>query len=669
MTPPICGLAMIPMLEAKLLLHKLPADMNHLKTIDGRLYYLTGYIILILLGGKSDLNKHAKSSKHERNWRSTQSTPTLQKLMAGHSSLDKDRMKAELLFTCFQAEHNIAMLAADHAGPLFRAMFPGSDVARVYACARTKATALVNHALAPEFHDPVVECMQTQSFSLLMDETTDISVEKQACLMVRYFDDGVSSVVTKFYQMVTVNTANAQNLYDAVRTQFETDNVSFSNLLGFGSDGASVMLGRHNSVVTRLKREQPNLYNIHCLCHIAHLCASDAVKKLPAQIEELAQDIYAHFHMSAKRIEEYQEFQHFCEIEPHKLLKPSVTRWLSLEQVVNRVLEQWPALSSYFQSCEERSSRVVRVTAGLLNPINKCYYQFLSALLPLFNRFNVLFQSSKVNIHLVHAELHLFLKNFLGRFVKPVEIVGNNPTEVDYLDSSVHLHDNNLFIGWNTRQTILSEDLEGESCLKTFFTNVRAFYIESCNQIIRRFPVNDPVLEGLTALSPSKRQNSSVNSILSLAARFPQIVDPSKLDDLASEYLDYQHLPLSEHLLDETQTPVDVFWHNMAKRTCGNGEVLYPVLSKLMKTLLCLPHGNADCERIFSHVQLIKTKTRNRMGLELLNSLLTVKCNKPFIDCFELIPSEKMYSNARRALSYLEQGKTGPFDSSGINDE
>ena len=68
----------------------------------------------------------------------------------------------------------------------------------------------------------------------------------------------------------------------------------------------------------------------------------------------------------------------------------------------------------------------------------------------------------------------------MGKFVKPVEIVGNNPTEVDNLDPSVHLDDSNLFIGWNTRQTIVSEDLKRETCLKTFFTNVRAFYIESC---------------------------------------------------------------------------------------------------------------------------------------------------------------------------------------------
>lgn len=59
-------------------------------------------------------------------------------------------------------------------------------------------TALVKYALAPEFHDPVVECMHA---SPVFQETTDINiaVEKQACLMVQYFDDGVASVVTKCY--------------------------------------------------------------------------------------------------------------------------------------------------------------------------------------------------------------------------------------------------------------------------------------------------------------------------------------------------------------------------------------------------------------------------------------------------------------------------------------
>ena len=111
----------------------------------------------MLSGGKSDLNKHVKSSKHERNWKRT---------------LEASGWSRKL--NCYLREHNTAMLAGDHAGPLFRAMFPGGAVAQVYVCARTKATALESYALAPETHDAVVECTQTQSFSLLVDETTDI---------------------------------------------------------------------------------------------------------------------------------------------------------------------------------------------------------------------------------------------------------------------------------------------------------------------------------------------------------------------------------------------------------------------------------------------------------------------------------------------------------------
>ena len=54
---------------------------------------------------------------------------------------------------------------------------------------------------------------------------------------------------------------------------FAKDGIPWSNLLGFGSDGASVMLGSRNSVLSRLQSMQPHLWHIHCICLVAHLCA------------------------------------------------------------------------------------------------------------------------------------------------------------------------------------------------------------------------------------------------------------------------------------------------------------------------------------------------------------------------------------------------------------
>ena len=76
-----------------------------------------------------------------------------------------------------------------------------------------------------------------------------------------------------------------------------------------------------------------------CLCHSANLCASHVCEKLPCAVEDLVRDIYSHFCHSAKWWAEYKTFQHFTDTEPHKILKPSQTHWLSLEQCVQKVLE------------------------------------------------------------------------------------------------------------------------------------------------------------------------------------------------------------------------------------------------------------------------------------------------------------------------------------------
>ena len=102
---------------------------------------------------------------------------------------------------------------------------------------------------------------------------------------------------------------------------------------------------------------------------------------LPRSIEDLIREIYSHFSHSAKRLAEYEKFQFFTTTEPHKILKPAQTRWLSLEQCVVRLIEQWAALEMYFKEAAEKSRLVAACTihTALTNPI---YYTFLKFVLP-----------------------------------------------------------------------------------------------------------------------------------------------------------------------------------------------------------------------------------------------------------------------------------------------
>ena len=184
------------------------------------------------------------------------------------------------------------------------------------------------------------------------------------------------------------------------------------------------MFGEHHSVVSLLKQKIPNIFTMKCLCHSAHLCASHACEKLPKAVEDFVRDIYSHFAHSAKRLNEYEKFQHFSKTEPHKILKPAQTRWLSLDQCVQRILERWSALELYFKhsALHDRLVKSQNLFAALQNPIFKLYFQFLAFVLPKFTRFNKLFQSETPNIHFLSSYLAPTYKGFLSCYLSSTYI-------------------------------------------------------------------------------------------------------------------------------------------------------------------------------------------------------------------------------------------------------
>lgn len=104
------------------------------------------------------------------------------------------------------------------------------------------------------------------------------------------------------------------------------------------------MRGQHNSVTQWVRVNQPNLLDLHCPCHAAALIASSTSEAVPDYVEQLCRDIYAHFHLSPKRLCAYKELKTLCDTKPHKILKLCQTCWLSAQQVTSQILEQYSTL-------------------------------------------------------------------------------------------------------------------------------------------------------------------------------------------------------------------------------------------------------------------------------------------------------------------------------------
>jgi hypothetical protein len=65
-------------------------------------------------------------------------------------------------------------------------------------------------------------------------------------------------------------------------------------MCGVATDGASVMMGRHTGVVTRLKQQAPGLLSSHCIAHRLALASGGAADKVPylLKYQEFVNAIY-----------------------------------------------------------------------------------------------------------------------------------------------------------------------------------------------------------------------------------------------------------------------------------------------------------------------------------------------------------------------------------------
>lgn len=230
-------------------------------------------------------------------------------------------------------------------------------------------------------------------------------------------------------------------------------------MIAFGSDGANVMRGSKNSVLTRLEKVQPHLYSIHCTCHQLHLCAQAACRCIPPEIEDFVRSVAYFFEKSAKRLASFKQCQTASNVPLHKLIKPSSTRWLSLQESISRVLEQWDALLQYFTQ-DKDARKVPRVQEWVeLMTVNstKAYLYFLNEALIIFTDLNRQYQTSSVLIHRLYDDQQELLNILILNSIKQSTLnqtddfltldLDNEAIWIDCSDLVISSHASNIVTG------------------------------------------------------------------------------------------------------------------------------------------------------------------------------------------------------------------------------
>ena len=593
------------------------------KSSKGSLFYHCKVCNYDGKAGKSEIERHAATVKHVNNVKRLENTRSVLDMpsVSGYSKTEKLVKEGEIRLAAVVSELNLPFTAVDRLLPVIKAMCPDSVVAKKFKCGKTKCSAIVKNVLGRKEQDDLLDLLRNSCFSLIANESTDRGCIKHLALVARVA--AVNGVKDMFLTLVPLESATASSLYEHIKSVFRDADIPYKeNMIGFAADGANVMMGVNNSLSTLLKQDIPNLFVMKCICHSFHLCASYACKKLPRWVEDLARDTHNYF-LSPKQSMALKEFQEFVNVKPHKILHPSQTRWLSLHSVVKRLLEQLPALKLFFTQAvmEDRLEAAQLILQKLNDPVSKLYLEFLDHVLPFFTDLNKEMQAEDPKIYVLSSRVSAVLATILDCYLKPSYLKSTVITKVKIRDPANFLPLQEIYLGGRVTASLQSCHNIMKQDLDNFRLRCLDFYIESASQILQRFNLSDPLLESLKALDPQCILMKTISSIAPLASKFPNIVPEADLNTTDNEW----RLLRNTELNVQSDISVWEFWKEVKSLKKGDGTPLFPLVGNFMTKLLCLPHSSASVERVFSQINLLKTKTRNSLNTDSLIGMIHAK--------------------------------------------
>ncbi|CAG9782434.1 unnamed protein product [Diatraea saccharalis] len=158
--------------------------------------------------------------------------------------------------------------------------------------------------------------------------------------------------------MPMLHECDANGIIAAIKTTLTKFSIPLQNLVGIGTDNASVMTGVNNGVHAKLKEELPNLVLVRCVCHSLQLAVSAATKQfLPRNLEFLIKETYDWFSRSSARQIAYKELYNVIN-DGHDPLKIVQACQTSVEHALSHNKEPIAQLMLHFAKKPEEIAKV-----------------------------------------------------------------------------------------------------------------------------------------------------------------------------------------------------------------------------------------------------------------------------------------------------------------------
>ena len=427
-----------------------------------------------------------------------------------------------------------------------------------------------------------------------------------------------------------------------------------------------------NELILQDFPDYPGLVDIgSCPIHVIHNAFGKGLEHYGKDVDQLCLDLYSLFKYSAARREDFKEVQVEMELDTNNFLQHTEVRWLSIGPSIKRILEQWDAITHFVAELAKDSEKVPKsinfkriytMLGTKEKQTTRVTLEFLSNVIPVFEKFLLLFQKSSPVVHFLYDEMCEIILKLLRRFIRPQALAnkyGSDLASIECQNVKIQLSEPEIVIGEMTRNAMakLTSDQQKQALL-----GMRSFFKVTSSQLQVKLPLDNLLLRQLGCLNPLKREKkSTVTSIQSIAMKLQPKVDPSEVTDEWKLFQVDNELPAYD-----PRERIEVYWNKVSKLQAADGELRYKTLPTVIKSGLVLAQTNAESECSLLVNARIVTKDRALLGEKTIVGLHVIKDAVRFYDPElsrpQMIPvTEELKRSVRQAHSayrdHLEKEK------------
>lgn len=635
---------------------------------------------------KAKLDKTIRSSKHQQvinkiaTAELSQLKSVTQKIIEmGDSEIDEGKFRVTAnMFRVVYAEAmlNIPLYQHQNAINLLKSIKANIGVHHFERTSAMRMLLLISEA----FHRKLIHHIVSlnRPISIILDATTDSRGKHYVIIYFKALEtdmdlDGKILQVRPcmyFYKLVELGASEDANAYlDALKSTFNEDiekELKFDEklktlLVGFGSDGASVMIGPYGGLIVKLRQTYNlNIYGVHCMAHKFNLASGRAWKeeKNFKKVENLINLVYAFYNnrghkrkghlvnTASEMGEIYYEYSQIFRV-----------RWIASEYAaVLKVKESYTLLITDLQIIinnvdKQFTAATVQDARSLFEQLtDKHFYTFLHFLLDVLEVMRLVSVKLQKSLGLMIGKERMF-RSFMQNLRNRAEKAGAEETAMLNTalcgDTENQLGPCSSLDMFETSDVVKYGSIRLKIHHKNHFTKlslIRDLFIDKLvTEIEKYFDMNN--LADFDTFLPTTLPDDEFS-----VSVHPSIAATGRL---ALSF----GLPVEETMLEWKEALTSIVGSSNFERYRNDrtGLNFYSFFladknipwktnsKKFIEILLVLPIGSADAERGFSVLKHIKYDRRARLKTNMVNGLMRLRLNGPPIEKLNALPLAKLW--------------------------